>query len=57
MTTKDKGRADQDATPKHDHGGIISSVWGAITRRLWVMAYCLEDARQRYASRKKGARK
>lgn len=54
MTTKDKGRDRllSGAIPKPDHGKIISSAWDAITSRVWVMSYCMEEARQRYADRR-----
>lgn len=54
MTTNDKGRDRlvSDATPKPDHRNIISSAWDAIAYRVWVMTYCLEEARQRYADRR-----
>lgn len=53
MPTNDKGGTpSQSAAPKHDHGNIISSAWGAIAYRVWVMSYSLEEARQRYADQR-----
>ena len=54
MPRNDKGRdrLASGATPKPDDGNIISSAWDAITSRVWVMSYCMEEARQRYADRR-----
>ena len=54
MPRNDKGRdrLHGGATPKPDHGNIISLAWDAIAYRVWVMSYSMEEARQRYADRR-----
>lgn len=54
MPRNDKGRDRlvSGATPKPDHGSIISSAGDAIANRVWVMSYSMEEARQRYADRR-----